>query len=94
MPGGFPLPQTPVGTPGILPRAADLTFDMIAPVADSDCGGLAGCGCAGCAGMGAFDMASLEGLIPGSTFGIANTYLALGAVLALVVFSASRRGRR
>jgi hypothetical protein len=60
-----------------------------------DCG-MGDCGCSG--GMGALDMASIENLIPGQTFGINNTYLVGGALLAFLVLpmlmGGGRRRRR
>jgi len=47
--------------------------------------------------MGALDLASVENLIPGQTFGISNTYLvggALAAFLVLPMFMGGGRRRR
>jgi hypothetical protein len=98
VPGGFPLPQTPVyyvaSVNGSLPKSPALTQADLAPLpaADSSSCGM-GCGCSSCGGMGALDMSSITNMIPGTTFGISNTYLAIGAVLAVVAFS-SMGGRR
>ncbi len=96
VPAQFPLPHGPISYPavdGSLPKAPALTQADLAPLpaADSPCGGAGmGCGCASC-GMGALDLSSL---IPGTTFGISNTYLAGGAVLALILFSSMGGGGR
>ena len=97
--GGFPLPQSPVWFPavdGSLPKAPALTQSDLAPLPASDsedCGGGIGCGCRSCGGVGAFDLSTMADMIPGTTFGIPNTYLAIGAVLALFAYS-SMGGRR
>ncbi len=98
VPAQFPLPHGPISYPavdGSLPKAPALTQADLAPLpaADSPCSGAGmGCGCASCGGgMGAIDFANL---IPGSTFGISNTYLAGGVVLALIVFSSMSGGGR
>ncbi len=97
VPAQFPLPQGPVSyaaPDGSLPKAPALTQADLAPIpaADSPCGAGMGCGCASCGGgMGALDLATL---IPGSTFGISNTYLVGGALLAVILFSNMSGGRR
>ncbi len=98
--GGFPLPQNPVrfiaSADGSLPKAPPITQADLAPLPAADsCGGGMGCGCASCNGMGALDMTNLENLIPGTTFGINNTYLAAGVLVAVLFFSmGGKRGRR
>ena len=98
VPGRYPLPQQPVGYVqagnGQLPKAADLTTADLAltPATDGDpCAGMGGCGCAGCSGMGdlmigTFDVTTL---IPGTTFGIPNTYLVAGVLAAALIFMGS-----
>ena len=90
VPARFSIPQNPVGSRLSLPMAPALT--------QADINGK-GCGCGGygscesCGGMGAFDMSSIQHLIPGTTFGISNTYLVAGGLLAFFLFS-QKRGRR
>ena len=93
VPGQFPLPQNPIGS-GSLPKAPDMPMALIGHGngADMPCG--AGMGCCDACGMGAFDMASIQNLIPGTTFGISNTYLVAGAIVAYLLFAGSKRGRR
>jgi hypothetical protein len=99
VPANFPLPHEPVSyaaVDGSLPKAPALTQADLAPIPAADgypCAGEGmGCGCASCGGgMGALDLASL---IPGSTFGISNTYLVGGALLAVILFSSMGGGRR
>lgn len=100
VPAQFPLPQGPVfyaAADGTLPKAPAITQADLAPTPAADsgypCGGEGmGCGCASCGGgMGDLDLTTL---IPGSTFGISNTYLVGGAILAVIVFSSMGGGRR
>jgi len=90
--GGFPLPQNPVGyrpsVNGSLPKAPDIPMALIGHGNGAeldDCGDGMGC-CSGCSGgMGAFDLASIQNLIPGQTFGISNTYLVGGALVTFLI---------
>jgi hypothetical protein len=93
--GGFPLPQNPVGfrasVNGSLPKAPPIPMALIGHGNGAeldDCGTGMGCGCGGSCGgcgMGAFDLASIENLIPGQTFGVKNAYLVGGVIAAFLI---------
>lgn len=104
--GRYPLPWNPIqphDQVGALPKAPDMTFDMIEPdrdfaFTDSCSGDGMGCACGGgCrGGMGALAVptwaASLPAPLNSSAMGIPIVYLGLGAI-ALYFFS-TRKGRR
>lgn len=83
------LPRNPVGRPasvhGSLPKSPSIPRDLIGHGNRASLGCGSGCACADCGGMGAFDLAAVENLIPGESFGIKNTYLVGGAIAAFLI---------